>query len=215
MSSDGIVYIVDDDESVLRSLHGLIESAGLSAASFPSAQAFLAAHRPDAPGCLVLDVELPGLSGLDLQRQLADSSAAVPIIFLTGRGDIPMSVRAMKDGAAEFLTKPFDAHNLLATIRNAIEQDRLARIARGQLDELRRRYESLTPRERAVMAGIVAGRLNKQIAAEFGTSEVTVKEQRRHVMHKMQAHSLAALVLVAERLGVTSAPGHPYPPKVG
>jgi FixJ family two-component response regulator len=212
-AAEGIVYVVDDDESIRRSLCRLIESVGLSAENFPSAQAFLAAHRPDAPSCLVLDVELPGQSGLDLQRQLVDTAAELPIIFLTGRGDIPMSVRAMKEGAVEFLTKPFSAQTLLAVIRQAIERDRAARAARMELAELRRRYQSLTPRERAVMAGIVAGRLNKQIAGEFGTSEVTVKEQRRQVMHKMQAESFAALVLIAERLGVSPAHSGRTPPR--
>ena len=197
-----VIFIVDDDRGVRESLRRLIKSIGLEAEVFPSAQAFLGARRPDVPGCLILDVRLPGLSGLDLQRELIESDATLPIIFLTGHGDIPMSVRAMKAGAVEFLTKPFRQQDLLDAVRSAVERDRVARDDRRELTELRRRYESLTPRERDVLGGIIAGLLNKQIAGELGTSEVTVKEQRARVMQKMQAGSVADLVRFASRLGV-------------
>jgi FixJ family two-component response regulator len=200
-----VVFIVDDDEGVRDSLRRLLTSVGLAVEVFATAQAFLTARRPDAPGCLVLDVRLPGLSGLDLQRELAGADAALPIIFLTGYGDIPMSVRAMKAGAVEFLTKPFREQDLLDALRQAIERDRVVRAERREVAELRRRYDSLTPRERDVMAGVIAGLLNKQIAGELGTSEVTVKEQRGHVMQKMQAGSVAELVRTAARLGVAPA----------
>jgi FixJ family two-component response regulator len=214
MSSAGpVVFVIDDDASVRDSLRRLFTSVGLAVEVFPTAQAFLSAHRPDAPGCLVLDVRLPGLSGLDLQRELAETEATLPIIFLTGHGDIPMSVRAMKAGAVEFLTKPFREQDLLDAIRHAIERDRTARGERQVLGELRRRYDALTPRERDVMAGIVAGLLNKQIAAEFGTSEVTVKEQRGQVMLKMQAGSVADLVLAAARLGIAPSGSDRTPPR--
>jgi FixJ family two-component response regulator len=203
MHSPGpVVFVVDDDRSFREALRRLITSVGLAVEVFPTAQAFLSTPRPDVPGCLVLDVRLPGLSGLDLQRELADSEAALPIIFLTGHGDIPMSVRAMKAGAVEFLTKPFREQDLLDAIRSAIERDRATRRERQELGELRRRYDSLTPRERDVMARVVAGLLNKQVAAELGTSEATVKEQRGQVMQKMQAGSLADLVRTAARLGI-------------
>lgn len=208
-----IVFVVEDDESLRQSLRRLVSSTGLSVEAFATAQAFLEVARPDAPACLVLDVHLPGLSGLDLQRQLTNSGEALPIIFLTGRGDIEMSVRAMKAGAAEFLTKPFQSDALLEAIRHAIDRDRAARADRKELMELRRRYDSLTPREREVMACIVAGLLNKQIAADFGTREVTVKEQRGRVMRKMGAQSLPALVQAAARLGLSPTRPARTPPR--
>jgi FixJ family two-component response regulator len=197
-----VVRIVDDDESIRRSLSGLLQSVGLSFIAYRSAQDFLASDSPDTPGCLVLDVHLPGLSGLDLQKELAGTDRSLPVIFLTGLGDIPMTVSAMKSGAVEFLTKPLNAPALLEAIRHAIEKDREARAERKGLDELSRRYHALTPREREVMHRIIAGRLSKQIAAEFGTSEPTVKEQRAQVMQKMQADTLVALALMAKRLGL-------------
>jgi FixJ family two-component response regulator len=202
--SAGVVFVVDDDAAIGDSLRRLITSVGSTVEVFPSARAFLEARRPDAPGCLVLDVRLPGLSGLDLQRELAVTDAELPIVFLTGHGDIPMSVHAVKAGAVEFRTKPFRAQELLDAIRSAIERDRTMRAERQERTELRRRYASLTPRERDVLERIVAGLLNKQIAGELGTSEATVKEQRGHVMAKMHAGSVADLVRLTSRLGPRS-----------
>ncbi len=208
-----VVFVVDDDRAVRDSVRRLLASVGMTVEVFPTAQAFLAAPRADAPGCLVLDVRLPGLSGLDLQRELLSADVTLPIVFITGHGDIPMSVQAMKAGAVEFLTKPYRSQELLDAIRHAIERDRAARVERQELTEFRRRYETLTPRERDVMAGVVAGLLHKQIAAEFGTSEATVKEQRGQVMVKMRAGSVPELVRSAARLGISPYSGGGTPPR--
>jgi len=205
MSSEGsVVIVVDDDVSVRESLKNLFRSVGLNVNTFATAREFLASQRPDAPGCLILDVRLPGLSGLDLQRQLGEADIQIPVIFITGHGDIPMSVQAMKAGAAEFLTKPFRDQDLLDAVRQAIERDRTARRQRAELQELRDRYKSLTQREQEVMALVVRGLLNKQIAAELGTTEATVKLHRGKVMGKMAAGSFADLVRMAEKLGVAA-----------
>jgi FixJ family two-component response regulator len=194
------VLVIDDDPSIRRSLTDLFQSMGLRVEVFESARAFLARMRPDGPCCLVLDIRLPGKSGLDFQRELNEASISLPIIFLTGHGDIPMSVRAMKAGAVEFLTKPVREQELLDAVQAALDQDRVAREDAKLLATLQQRFVSLTPREQAVMALIVAGRRNKQIAAEIGTSEVTVKVHRTNLMHKMQALSLADLIVMAGKL---------------
>jgi FixJ family two-component response regulator len=198
----GVVFVVDDDEPMRRSLENLIRSVGLRVEAFATAQEFLRGKRPDVPGCLVLDVRLPGLSGLDLQKRMAEANSEIPIIFITGHGDIPMTVQAIKAGAVEFLTKPFRDQDLLDAIHQALERDRHARKQRAKVEELRSRYRSLTPREREVIALVVAGLLNKQIAGELGTSEAAVKVHRQHVMEKMGADSLADLVRLADRLGI-------------
>jgi FixJ family two-component response regulator len=199
--------VVDDDRSVLRALTRLFSAAGLEPRAFPSPATFLQAHDPATPGCLVLDVALPGLNGLELQEALAVADGARPIVFITGRGDIPTSVRAMKGGAVDFLTKPVNDSELLAAVHRAIEVDRLARAARVELDALKRRLASLTPREREVLVQVSAGRLNKQIAADLGTVEKTIKVHRARIMEKMAVGSLADLVRVAERLRLPPAGG--------
>jgi FixJ family two-component response regulator len=200
--AQAVVFVVDDDEGMRQSLKNLIGSVGLRVEAFASAQEFLRSKLMDVPGCLVLDVRLPGLSGLDLQKRIADAGIAIPIIFITGHGDIPMTVRAMKAGAVEFLTKPFRDQDLLDAIQQALERDRIAREQRAEIEELRGRLDSLTPREREVMGLVVAGLLNKQIAGELGTSETTIKIHRHQVMEKMGAGSLAELVRMADRLGI-------------
>jgi FixJ family two-component response regulator len=202
-----VVFVVDDDVSVRESLELLLTSADWRAETFVSAQDFLARPRPAGPCCLVLDVTLPGLSGLDLQKRLAERTD-MPIIFITGHGDVPTTVQAMKAGAVEFLTKPFDDDVLLGAVRGAIERSRVARQREFELQRLRERLDSLTPREREVMVWVVSGLLNKQVAGELGISEITVKAHRGQVMRKMHADSLAELVTMAARLGIQSIRSH-------
>src|SRR5437660_11330522 len=197
-----VVFVVDDVLSVRRAIQRLVESVGLQVELFGSAQEFLRSERPDAPSCLVLDIRLPGISGLDFQRELAVANVHIPIIFITAHGDIPMTVRAMKAGAVEFLSKPFHDQDLLDAIHVALERDRAKRKEEAEIAILRQRWESLTKREREVLPLVVSGLLNKQIAGEIGTSETTVKVHRSQLMRKMGADSLADLVRMAERIGI-------------
>jgi RNA polymerase sigma factor (sigma-70 family) len=204
MTAAPLVFVIDDDPSVRSSLKFLLSTVGLQVETSDSADRFLCKKRPDVPSCLVLDIRLPGLSGIDFQRELAERNICIPIVFLTGYGDIPMSVRAIKAGAVEFLTKPFRDQDLLDAVHVALDRDRARRKQESELADIRQRFDSLTAREQEVVSMVVAGMLNKQIAAELGTAESTVKVQRSRAMEKMQAESLAHLIKMMQKLQLPS-----------